>query len=122
MTKQSFKKIKEKLEKEKIALEKELESFAKKDEKLKDDWDSKFPKFNGGSGGRPPEDAADEVEEYATRLPIEHSLELKLRDVNLALKKIAEGTYGNCEKCGKSISFERLEAYPEAKTCLECKS
>lgn len=115
------KKLKKKLEKEKKEVEKQLSSFAKKDKKLKGDWDSKYPKFNGGAGGEMLEDEAKEVEEYSTRLPLEHSLELRLRDINLALKKIEEGNYGICEKCDKKISKERLKAYPAARTCIKCK-
>jgi DnaK suppressor protein len=117
MDKKLIQELKERLEKEKEALEKELNSFAQKDEKLKGDWDTRFPEFNGG----PLEEAADEVAEYEARLPIEHTFELRLRDVNLALEKIEKGTYGKCGKCGKEISGERLKAYPGARFCLDCK-
>lgn len=117
----SLKKIKDKLEKEKVAIEEMLKKFAKKDEKLKGDWDTRFPKFNGGeSGSAALEKAADEVEEYSTLLPIEYSLETRLRDINLALEKIKKGKYGICEKCKKPIDKERLEIYPEARFCLKC--
>jgi len=56
--------IKEKLEQEKAAIEKQLGTFANKDPNLKGDWDSRFPKFDGNI-----EEAADEVEEYGSRLP-----------------------------------------------------
>ncbi len=116
MDKKLIKEIKEKLEKDKEAIQKELQNFAKKDPHLKDDWDSFFPKFD--SGGL--EEAADEVEEYSTRLPLEFNLEIKLRDINLALEKIKKGTYGKCEKCNKAISQERLKIFPEARTCSKC--
>lgn len=114
------KEIKEKLIEQKKSLEKQLESFAKKNENIKDDWNTKFPKFNEGANQQS-EELADEVEEYATLLPIEHDLELKLRDINLALKKIKNKTYGKCEECKKSISKERLKIYPEARLCKSCK-
>jgi len=122
MDKKFLKEIKERLEKEKSAIEKELEGFAKKDPKLKGDWDSLFPQFDKGNL----EEAADEVEEYSTRLPIEFSLELKLRDINLALEKINLSTklkdkYGKCEKCGRQIPKDRLKIFPEARTCNKCK-
>lgn len=117
MKKNQLNEVKNRLEKEKEALEKELNGFAEKDKNMTGDWDSRFPNFNGGQL----EDAADEVEEYSTRLPIEHSLELKLRDVNLALKKIDENAYGVCETCKKEIDLERLEIYPEARFCTKCK-
>jgi len=112
--------IKKDLEAKKSLIEQELQRFAVKDNKLKGDWDTKFPKLNGESGSRALEDAADEVEEYVTKLPIEHSLETRLKDIDLALEKIAKGTYGRCEKCGKKILKDRLRAYPEARFCLSC--
>lgn len=116
----SLKKIREKLSKDKKTIEEELQRFAKKDEKTKDDWDTNFPKFEGGAGSQMMEDEASEVEEYVTKLPIEYSLETRLRDINLALEKIKNGTYGQCENCGKNIPKERLDVFPEARTCLKC--
>ncbi len=116
-----LKKIEQKLKTVKVSLEQELQRFAQEDKKLKGDWDTKFPKFNGGSGGQIMEDTAEEVEEYTTKLPIEYSLETRLRDINLALEKIKKGSYGKCEKCLKAIDKKRLEVCPEAKTCIQCK-
>lgn len=122
MNKKLTEELKEVLEKEGKSIEKELNKFAKKDDKLKGDWDTIFPNFSGGeSGSGDMEKAADEVEEYSTLLPIEHSLELKLKNINLALEKIKKDDYGRCEKCNKEISEERLRAFPEARTCNECK-
>ena len=121
MNKKILQELKEELEKEKENLEKELQSFAKKDSKLKGDWHTKYPKFDGGVGGQRLEEAADEVEAYVTLLPIEARLELKLQAVNLALEKIKKGKYGKCEKCKKPISIERLKIFPEAQTCQKCK-
>jgi len=45
-----------------------------------------------------------------------------LADVDLALEQIANGTYGVCERCGQSISAERLQARPAARTCIRCAS
>ncbi len=121
ITKFSLKKIKESLETERKIIEQELEKFAKKDEKIKDNWKTKFPSFNGSSGGHSLEDEAEEVQEYVDKLPIEYSLEIRLRDINLALEKIKTGKYGRCEKCKKPIAKERLKVYPEARTCTKCK-
>lgn len=46
-------------------------------------------------------------------------LEAELGDLEAALRKVEEGTYGTCEICGKEISAERLEALPGARTCIE---
>lgn len=65
-----------------------------------------------------PEDAADRMEELATNVPLVQELESRLKDVKDAIKKIEEGTYGMCEKTGKEIPFERLEANPAARTLV----
>ena len=122
MNEKFLKKLEEKLEKSKKIIEAELNNFAKKDKKLKGDWDTKYPKANSGTGSQALEDAADQVEEYATLLPIEYNLELRLQNVNLSLEKIKKGKYGKCEKCGKGIREERLEIYPEARHCSKCES
>lgn len=53
-------------------------------------------------------------------------IDIKLRDmgemkmqINKALAKIEEGTYGICEETGQSIDKARLEAYPEATTIIK---
>ena len=119
--KKLLKELKQKLEEEKTATKEQLKKFAKEDTKLKGDWDTRFPKFDGGeSGGAALEKAADEVEEYVTLLPIEHSLEVRLKNLNLALEKIERKKYGICEKCGREIETKRLKICPEAKFCLKC--
>ncbi len=45
-----------------------------------------------------------------------------LREVDDALAKFANGTYGTCESCGKQISEARLEAMPSARLCIACAS
>jgi len=122
MDKKLLAEFKQKLEKEKASLEKQLEKFATKNEKLKDDWDTRFPRFNGEEvGGAALEQAADEVEEYSNLLPVEYSLELQLKSINLALEKIRMNKYGICQKCQKRIQKERLRAHPDAQYCLKCK-
>ena len=121
MNKKLVQKLKAKLEREKAKVEEQLKSFAKEDKKLKGDWDTIFPRWNGEAGGAGLEKAADEVEEYSTLLPIEYNLELKLKNIDLALEKIKKGRYGICEKCGQEIDEKRLKIYPEARFCLKCK-
>jgi len=120
MNKKLLQELKEKLKEQKIAIKAELQKFAKEDKEIKGDWDTKYPKINGGAGSQALEDAADEVEEYATLLPIEHSLELRLKSIDSALEKIKKGKYGKCENCKKKILEERLKIYPEAILCSKC--
>ena len=39
---------------------------------------------------------------------------------DVALRRLAEGRYGACERCGQPIGAERLAARPAALTCIEC--
>lgn len=48
--------------------------------------------------------------------------ESRLNDIDTALNKIEDGTYGKCENCGKDISNERLEAIPFVKFCMDCQT
>jgi DnaK suppressor protein len=45
-----------------------------------------------------------------------------LKKIDKALKKVADGTYGECESCGEEISVARLEARPVAELCIDCKT
>lgn len=47
-------------------------------------------------------------------------LQESLEDVEAALRRVADGTYGRCERCGREIAEARLEAMPTARRCLEC--
>jgi DnaK suppressor protein len=42
-----------------------------------------------------------------------------LAEINQALARIEDGTYGTCAACGKEIPAERLEAYPWASLCID---
>lgn len=116
LSSQSTEELQQALEQKKEHLEKELGGFATKDPNVKGDWDSKFPRTPQGNL----EEAADEVEEYSTRVHVEFALENQLRDVTHALEKIKEGKYGICESCQNPISVDRLQVSPEAKVCQQC--
>jgi RNA polymerase-binding protein DksA len=45
-----------------------------------------------------------------------------LDDVERAIRKLDEGTYGTCEGCGQPIAEARLEAMPTARRCITCAS
>jgi RNA polymerase-binding transcription factor DksA len=67
--------------------------------------------ISGGERGVPLDEAeaADEMRDHQ-----------ELRDVDAALRRLAEGTYGICTDCGAEIGFERLHAEPEAARCVDC--
>ncbi len=45
-----------------------------------------------------------------------------LAQIDRALARIADGTYGTCVRCGAAITPERLEAMPETDLCVSCKA
>ena len=56
--------------------------------------------------------------EFSVKL-LENKGELA-REIEAALERIKEGTYGLCEECGGPIKRERLFAIPYARLCIEC--
>lgn len=67
-----------------------------------------------------PNEAADQIEELATNVPVVENLETRYREILAALDRIEKGTYGKCSNCNDDIPLERLEANPAADTCLNC--
>jgi DnaK suppressor protein len=43
-----------------------------------------------------------------------------VRELDAALARIADGSYGSCAECGGDIGLERLRAYPTALRCIRC--
>ncbi len=43
-----------------------------------------------------------------------------LNEIDRALDKIEDGSYGNCDECGGEISIDRLKAIPNASFCISC--
>ncbi len=119
-TKESLRQIEKKLKTERVATETELLKIAVPNKNVPGDWESKFPYGSGDSGTSSLERQADEVEEYTTRLPLEHNLAAKLASIDKAIAKINSGSYGKCEKCGRQIPLKRLEIFPEALFCVDC--
>ena len=68
------------------------------------------------------EEGASEALELETRLALEKRSTEILSEVEHALKKLEQGTYGVCDVCGQSIDMERLEIRPQASLCLACKT
>ena len=64
-------------------------------------------------------DVGTETFEREKDLSILEQVESELDDVEHALQRLEEGTYGICEACGKPIEEERLRAMPAARFCLE---
>ncbi len=68
------------------------------------------------------EEEATESLELERRLALEKQILENLTEVEAALSKFDKDSYGRCETCGNQIESARLEALPQAKLCLNCKS
>jgi RNA polymerase-binding protein DksA len=101
---------------EKTRLEKDLSRVANKNPLAPGGYSAKFPEY-----GETDEDSVPEFADYETNLTIEQDLEKVLRDVNAALVRIENGTYGVCKYCQKPIDQKRLQARPTSSSCIECK-
>lgn len=66
-------------------------------------------------------DRSHSTEERSRTIAVVQALRSNLRDVERALAKMDAGTYGVCERCGKPIGDERLDAIPWAILCIDCK-
>ena len=68
------------------------------------------------------EEEATETLELEKRLALEKRITDLQAEVEHALHKFEEGTYGLCDVCGQSIEPARLEALPQANLCMNCKA
>jgi len=67
-------------------------------------------------------DVAGDTFEREKGFAIGASVQALLTQVEEALARLDEGTYGVCESCGRAIHPARLKAIPYAKLCIDCKS
>lgn len=115
--------LKTALEKERDLLVSELTTIATPDPNLKGDWDVKHFEWEEDEitskeeleGGV----SVNESDEDMKNKALSDHLELRLRDVNNALKRIEDGAYGICEVCKEPIPLERLKANPAASTDIK---
>ncbi|MCK5413395.1 MAG: TraR/DksA family transcriptional regulator [Candidatus Pacebacteria bacterium] len=112
---EKLKNIKIKLIEKKKSIIAQLQKFAKKNKNIKDDYKTNFPDL-----GDHADENAVEVSDYASKLSVEHDLESELKNIEGALKKTSENTYGICSICGEKINPKRLEVMPEANLCIKC--
>ena len=106
---------KEKLEHYKKRLEEEKKRLL---EEIKTDKD--MVDF-GDDVSDPEDEEADETEEQGNQMSVEQVLKERIANIDLALQKISEGTYGTCAKCGSPISEKILDVAPESSLCENCK-
>lgn len=63
--------------------------------------------------------SADEPQ-HAVILDLQSAASATLADINAALQRIRNGTYGLCHQCDTAIPRDRLTALPMARLCMHC--
>lgn len=118
MDKDQLEQIKKRLLAEKEDLLNSLNNIGKKSVRNSnpEDFDAEYPQY-----GDKDDDNATEIATYSDQLSLESELEEMTGNIDMALKKIDNNTYGKCEVCGQSIGDERLMALPTARLCIDCK-
>jgi DnaK suppressor protein len=116
MDQQILQELKTKLENRRVELVRQLDEIGTRAKGEEVNFNADFPDYGDSA-----EDNAVEVADYAANLSFEKGLERELIDVEKALQKVADGTYGQCKYCGQAIGLERLKIRPESTTCVNCK-
>lgn len=109
--------LKEKLTKEANKTDKTIEQMRKNEEaEMSENSPNELSNYDNH-----PADLGSELYTVEMNLALKVHEQSKLHEVNIALKKLENGSYGKCENCKKDIDFERLDAMPYARFCMDCK-
>jgi RNA polymerase-binding transcription factor DksA len=100
---------------EKKTLLDEIGQIAQKNQEAPGGWEV-TPTENDEAARADDSERADRLEDFEERRGTERELAKQLGQVERALIKIEEGTYGVCDVSGEAIEIERLEANPAATT------
>lgn len=106
---------------------KDIEKFKKLLQERKKEIMSSADQMREGGIGFEQADLPDEVDLASTETDQTINLRLHdrelvlLRKIDKTLKKMDDGVFGVCEKCGEEIGIKRLEARPVAEVCIRCK-
>jgi RNA polymerase-binding protein DksA len=73
------------------------------------------------SAGDDQADTGTKTFEREQEISLANSILERITQVERALERLDEGTYGWCERCGNPIPVERLAAFPSATLCVTCK-
>lgn len=64
-------------------------------------------------------DVGTEVHDVEVNEGLIETFDAELADIDEALRRVEDGTYGSCEHCGAPLPDERLEAVPNARFCTD---
>ncbi|MBE1492344.1 TraR/DksA family transcriptional regulator [Plantactinospora soyae] len=73
------------------------------------------------SAGDDQADTGTKTFEREQEITLANSILERITQVERALERLDEGSYGWCERCGNPIPVERLAAFPSATLCVSCK-
>lgn len=63
-----------------------------------------------------------ELENGETLVALDREVNMELREIERALRRIESGGFGDCTECGEPISERRLDALPYTSLCIDCAS
>ena len=82
---------------------------------------SELLRDSGDGAGDDQADSGSSALEREQELTLVNNTRNLLVQATRALARIAAGTFGTCESCGKAIGKARVQAFPRATLCVECK-
>ncbi|HEU5098443.1 MAG TPA: TraR/DksA C4-type zinc finger protein [Roseiflexaceae bacterium] len=112
VAKEAYKGIRTRLEQERASLLSDIDTLSAENQAQQDDY---------GVGNHVADDAS-EVFTRERNLALRSNTQDLLGQVDAALGRLDEGSYGICARCGQEIPTERLEALPYAIYCISCQS
>ena len=65
-------------------------------------------------------DRSDVEESWANKERMSQHWKVELRNIDLALRRMDQGSFGTCEECDDEIPVKRLRVRPDATLCLDC--
>ncbi len=109
--------IKDRLDEERSALTRDIRRLEEITEELRSDR-------SGGNGGvsNHMAEGASSTYDQERNLALIGNMRRTVEAIDAALKRLAAGTYGQCEACGTPIDRARLEALPYASRCVRCQT
>lgn len=117
MNKKQQDSLRKRLEERRAEIESDMSYMAAEMRSIGVDQDEE----NGSLGNHIADDGSN-VAEAERIVTVSEDLQQILAQVNAALERMSDGTYGTCQRCEKSIGEERLEAFPYVAYCIECQS
>lgn len=110
--KEAFAGIRKRLEDERTQLHRDIDTLGIENQNQSTDY---------GVGNHLADDAT-ELFLRERNIALRNNAQELLAQVEAAMQRLDDGTYGTCERCGCEISTERLEALPYATLCITCQS